>query len=69
MASKGTLKFTLKPTDYHWLTQTYEKGTLVYLYTGQTFGAVSARGVAVSLEPNKTPFFEVPKSAVKWDEK
>lgn len=36
-----------------------EQGAIVYLYHGCTYGCIGD-GVAVTRQPNVTPFFEVP---------
>jgi hypothetical protein len=47
-----------------WLKEDYPKGKTVYEYNGATYGCISNAGVAVSMRPNKTPFFEIPKDAL-----
>lgn len=54
----------LTPEDCHWLDGTITKGTLVYHYTGYTYGCISRNGIAVSLVLGETPFFEVPNDSV-----
>lgn len=44
----------------------YKKGTILYEYTGCTYGVISKDGIAVTEKPGRgsyleTPFFEVPK--------
>lgn len=39
-------------------------GEVVYKYTGCTYGCIGA-GVAVSRQPDKTPFFEIPRDAIE----
>ncbi len=44
----------------------FKKGTVLYEYTGCTYGVISKDGVAVTEKPShgsylKTPFFEVPR--------
>jgi hypothetical protein len=46
-----------------WLDADLPAGTEVHVYDGCTYGCIGA-GIAVTLEPNKTPFFEVPRDAV-----
>jgi hypothetical protein len=43
----------------------YPIGSIFYEYTGCTYGCISRDGVAVTLIPDATPFFEVPKDSVK----
>ena len=38
------------------------KGSIVFEYGGCTYGCISSNGIAVTLKPDKTPFFEVPKT-------
>merc|ERR1712159_199679 len=40
-------------------------GTIVHVWQGHTYGVISPGGVAVSLEPDETPFFEVPATALE----
>ena len=47
-----------------WLGTRIEEGTRVYPYKGCTYGCVGA-GVAVTLVRDKTPFFELPRDALK----
>lgn len=68
MALKGKINRKLSAKEYVWLKKTLKKGKVVYLYTGQTFGCVSDDGVAITRKPDKTPFFEVPRDAVDWDD-
>jgi len=37
----------------------------VYKYSGCTYGCITDTGIAVTEVEGETPFFEVPKSAVK----
>lgn len=39
-------------------------GTTVYRFHGYTYGCIGFGGIAVSLEPDTHPFFEVPADAV-----
>lgn len=43
------------------------KGDTVYAFWGCTYGCISPGGQAVSKEPGKGPFFEVPLDAVRWE--
>ncbi len=47
-----------------WLNKSLKKGEIVYRYMGNTFGCISSDGVAVSIEKDKKPFFELPENAV-----
>merc|ERR1712086_155744 len=42
-----------------------QKGQTFYVYTGQQYGTVSRHGIAVTLRPGVTPFFEVPVKALQ----
>ena len=53
-------------TECHWLDEDLPAGIKVYEYRGCTYGCIGA-GIAVTLEPNKTPFFEIPRDAVGVD--
>lgn len=46
-----------------WLDRDIEVGEKVYEYLGCTYGCISS-GQAVSFEPGKTPFFEIPRNAL-----
>jgi hypothetical protein len=48
-----------------WLDWDMEKGEHVYAYTGCTYGCVSDNGRAVSKVEGKTPFFELPRDALR----
>lgn len=66
MSDKGIVNRTLTPAEFHWLHKVVKKGTVVYRYRDCTYGAISTTGVAVTLKPDQTPFFEVPGTAVDW---
>lgn len=48
-----------------WLSSDLAEGDLIWPYTGYTYGVLSSSGVAATVEPGKTPFFEVPVDAVR----
>lgn len=50
-----------------WLDNTIEKTSLVWEYTGHTYGCISSTGTAVTLEMNTTPFFELPTNCLEFD--
>lgn len=52
-----------KPLTDPW-NQHVAVGTVVYRYHGYTYGVIAPGGVAVSLKPGETPFFEVPASSL-----
>lgn len=41
-----------------------KKGETVYEYRGCTYGCIGPYGVAVTFEPDKEPFFEVPDDSL-----
>ena len=51
--------------ECNWLEETITKGTVVYGFYGATYGCIGPRGVAVSFEEEKNPFFELPRDALK----
>jgi hypothetical protein len=55
------------PADYWFLSDgpALPEGTVVYEYTGHTYGSVREPNIAVSLEPGKTPFYGVPRDRVE----
>ncbi len=67
MKKRGVLNRAVTKEECPWLNKDLKKGKVVYKYTGYTYGCIG-RGVAVSDKPGKTPFYEVPHSAVTWDE-
>jgi hypothetical protein len=50
-------------TECPWLDEDLPAGLEVHQYNGCTYGCVGA-GVAVTMSPQQTPFFEVPRDAV-----
>jgi hypothetical protein len=48
-----------------WLDRDMLKGEVVWSYEGCTYGCVSSNGRAVSLIDGETPFFELPRNALK----
>lgn len=50
--------------DCPWLDRDMKEGEVVYQYTGATYGCIGFDGLAVSHEPNMTPFFELPRTAL-----
>ncbi len=65
---RGVLTRSLTKKEYPWIPKYLKKGTVVYEYIYCVYGDISSRGIAVSLVPNETPFFEVKKSDVDWNE-
>lgn len=66
LARKGIIKRTLTTDECEWLDENIPEGTTIYKYDGPTYGIVSPSGIAISIEPGKTPFLEVPQDAVDW---
>lgn len=48
-----------------WLDHPFNKGDVVYSYTGQTFGVVGPNGKAVVRYPDLLPFNEIPYDAIE----
>lgn len=44
--------------------EVFAVGDIVYPYSGCTYGCIGA-GVAVTRQPDQTPFFEVPRDALE----
>lgn len=67
MAAKYRLTKTIDKSVQPWMdpTEVYKKGTIVYHYYGVTYGCIGPNGVAVSLQPDTNPFFEVPRAALE----
>ena len=42
-------------------------GKEVYEYSGYTYGCISPSGIAVSDQPEMSPFYEMPADSVSWD--
>lgn len=43
----------------------FTPGMIVHEYKGATYGCITPAGVAVTLQPGTTPFYEVPRDAVE----
>ncbi len=50
--------------ECHWLAETVPAGRVVHRYYGPTYGCI-ASGIAVTDEPDETPFYEMPLDALK----
>ena len=67
MARKGHLVRNVTRQECWWLSaDLMEEGKEVYEYAGYTYGCVSSSGIAVSDQPDKNPFYEVPADSVSW---
>jgi hypothetical protein len=56
---------TVTRDECSWLKKDIEKGQIVFLYTGPTYGCVTPGNNAFTYLPNQTPFFELPSDAVE----
>ena len=63
MSKKFTVTRTVSPSECSWLTKTFTYGAVVYEYHGPTYGCIGS-GMAVTQQPNETPFFEFPSDAL-----
>lgn len=56
---------TVTKDECRWLgDEIFEEGQEVYRYTGPTYGCVGD-GIAVTVLPGETPFFELPYDALE----
>jgi len=62
MKTKFTVNRDVTTEECHWLRNDIPKGTVVFEYTGCTYGCIDS-GVAVSMTGG-TPFFELPYDAL-----
>lgn len=62
---QGILNRNVTQNECLWLENNLMKGTKVYEYLGCTYGCIGD-GEAVSLEPDQTPFMEIPLDAIDW---
>lgn len=58
-----TRRITLE--ECPWIGQDIEENEILYPYYGYTYGCIAPTGVAISREPGKHPFLEVPRDAVR----
>jgi len=63
----GVMLRTLTKEECPWLDKTLPESMAVFEFVGDTFGVITEAGIAVSLEPNSYPFYQVPFSAVGWE--
>lgn len=63
--SKMVLTRDVTTTECPWLDRDLKAGEVVFRYPRYTYGCVSILGIAVTVEADATPFFEVPKNAVE----
>ena len=57
---KYLVKRNIGKTICPWLDSRIREGTVVYEYTGYTYGCISDTGVAVTFKEGVEPFFELP---------
>lgn len=59
------VKYRVDSTVQPWMREAdaVEAGEIVYVYPGPTYGCIGA-GIAVTREPGREPFFEVPRDAL-----
>ena len=50
--------------ECNWLERDLAVGERVFAYRGATYGCISHKGMAVTLQKDKTPFFELPLDAL-----
>jgi hypothetical protein len=56
---------TVTTDECDWLEQDIQKGQIVFVFTGCTYGAINS-GIAVSLTgAHDNPFFELPQDALE----
>lgn len=69
MQTGHTLRVTRLVQIDDWLDGTpapeFTPGMVVHEYKGATYGCITPAGVAVTLQPGVTPFYEVPRDAVE----
>lgn len=65
MPEKLQITRDVTKSECPWLDADVPAGSVVYSYTGATYGCVGPDGLAVTLEPDTTPFFQVPRDAIK----
>lgn len=59
------LKRLVTVEECYWLDRDFDAGEEVYIFNGPTYGCIGPDGIAVSLDPDTGPFFEIPKSALE----
>ncbi len=58
-------RMVIPEEDGEWIPRVFWPGEFVYEYTGHTYGCIDYRnGIAVSIEPDETPFFQFPIDAL-----
>ena len=64
VATPRRLKRDVTVQECPWLERDYCKGELLHEYYGFTYGCISPSGMAMSEQPNTTPYLEIPCDAV-----
>lgn len=52
--------------EFPWLENDLKIDEEFFIFKGPTYGCISKKGIAVSKDLNKNPFFEVPKEFVEF---
>ena len=60
-----TLKRDVLMEECPWLDRDMKAGETLYRFTGPTYGCIGPNGIAVSMEPDMNPFFEIPAQALE----
>lgn len=63
-AERLTLTRDVPKSECPWLDRDMREGEAVYRFSGVTYGCLGPNGIAVSAEPDATPFFEMPRDAL-----
>lgn len=64
--TEGALVRRVTKQECPWLEEDLETGKVVYKYYGCTYYCITPKGIAVTNEPDKTPFYEIPRDSVVW---
>jgi hypothetical protein len=56
---------TTRVVSEDWLTEDIPKGTVLYEFTGVTYGCISPDGIACSVYEGENPFMEIPIDALE----
>ena len=66
MAKAYRIRYQIDKTVQPWMEEgeVVKIGEVVYAFSGCTYGCIGA-GVAVTRQPDQTPFFEVPRDALE----
>lgn len=64
----GMVVREVSTSECPWLKWRLNPGRVVYRYFGCDYGACSDKGIAVTDQPDETPFYEIPFDSVRWVE-